>query len=226
MLQHKRRTLSALQPIYYYSTCWWEILTQGPHPNHTASSARKYQLLPAAFWSSSFFVCQICISQLYKKTLLLGSWNTPALVVFSPCSFQACHSYAGCKLPVLHTEMHSSGSTSQTAPALGWWNTHTCAGACLGGWGAKHCTFTPRHHPSSWLPQGKGKQKVGNAFFACTSCLLSPPGWGSLESVGMITGTRKLNAFCCFDHIRMVSHAIHFARVRDSRVGFTSSNLR
>lgn len=224
MLQHKRRTLSALQPIYYYSTCWWEILTQGPHPNHTGSSARKYQLLPAAFWS--FSVCQICISQLYKKTLVSGSWNTPALVVFSPCYFQACLSccWLQAASPAHRNALLRKHLTD--CPCSQVWNTPTCAGVCLGGWGAKDCTFTPQHRPSSWLPQGKVKQKAGSAFFACTSCLLSPPVWGSLESVGMITGTRKHNAFCCFDHIGMVSHAIHFASIRDSRVGFTSPNLR
>lgn len=210
-----------------------EKFSHRSHPNHTGSSARKYQLLPAAFWSFSFFGSQICISQLCKKTLISGSWN--ALALGAEQRARDSLPFLGLPFLLLTASCQSSAqkctpqeAPSQTVPVLGgWWcNKQACAGACLGGWGEKDCTFSPQHHPSSWLPHWKEKQKVGNSFFACTSCLLSPPGWGSLESVSTITGTRKLNAFCCFDHIGIISHAIHFAHIQDSRVGFQSPNLR
>lgn len=198
MLQHKRRTLSALWSIYYSSTCWSEILTQGAHPNYTGSSARKYQLLPAAFWSFSSFVTQICISQLYKNTLITGSWNAPAL----GAKQRARASLLLAGLPFLLLTASSQSSTQKCISLrkhphglpffLVMWQTR--ASACLGEWGGKDCTFSPQHHPSSLLPHRKEKQKVGNAFFACSSCLLSPPGWGSWESVGSITGKAMLFA--------------------------------
>lgn len=102
-----------------------EKFSHRSHPNHTGSSARKYQLLPAAFWSFSFFGSQIFISQLCKKTLILGSSEMPLFLGRTESKGQPAISGPAIptpdrKLPVQQTEMHPSGSTLTDCPCS-WW---------------------------------------------------------------------------------------------------------